>query len=178
MTVLAGGGLIFSPEQLFQHGTAANAESEQDSTFPRALRIPSIGIDAPIVQIGLEENKEMESPKSPAYAGWYKYSALPGGNGTAVIAGHLDTSLGLPAIFWNLSKLTAGDRIEIDDKNGKTHVYLVTESHQYKNSNAPLEQIFASGSDSLLQLITCAGGWSWTNGTYEDRLVVTAKKAV
>src|SRR5689334_1847934 len=47
-------------------------------TTPIAVRIGGIGVDAPVVPVGLEPNGEMEIPDSVAQVGWYRLGAVPG----------------------------------------------------------------------------------------------------
>ena len=54
------------------------------------LQIEAIGIDAPVVSLGVEADGTMQSPSGPLDAGWYTFSAIPGAPGNAVFSGHVD----------------------------------------------------------------------------------------
>ncbi|MEP6660328.1 MAG: hypothetical protein ABJD24_10475, partial [Acidimicrobiales bacterium] len=62
---------------------------------PLELDIPSLGVDAPVVGVGMTSAKVMDAPMGPANdpvwqeAFWYRGSAIPGALSTAVFAGHV-----------------------------------------------------------------------------------------
>src|SRR2546422_1825618 len=45
---------------------------------PARLVVPSIGVDAPIVEVGLKPDGAMDSPHGPDPVGWYSFSPTPG----------------------------------------------------------------------------------------------------
>jgi len=126
--------------------------------------------------VGLTNNAEMDVPTSPDTVGWYKHGVMPGEQGSAVLAGHLDTMWGGPAVFWKLDDLKTGDMIDIQTADNQTLQFRVTGLQRYPVDKAPMEQIFASASGSQLNLITCAGSWKRKKG-YAERLVVFAERA-
>src|SRR6185437_12791823 len=46
--------------------------------LPVRVRIPRIGVDAPIETVGLEANGTMGTPQSFSDVGWYGYGPTPG----------------------------------------------------------------------------------------------------
>src|SRR3972149_11086899 len=66
------------------------------------LVIPRIGVDAPVVTMGVDGNGVMQSPKGPEEVGWYDFTAQPGFGGNAVFGGHGDFHDYGPAGFWGL----------------------------------------------------------------------------
>ena len=95
---------------------------------PLRLRIPAIGVDAALVQLGLNGDGTLEVP---AYedAGWYSGASRPGAVGPAVIAAHLDSLTG-PAVFYRLKNLKRGDVIHVDYPN-ETVSFAVKETRIY-----------------------------------------------
>ncbi len=138
---------------------------------PTRLRIPLLGIDAEVEQVGKTKDGAMDVPKSFWTVGWYKLGAKPGEIGNAVMAGHLDNPKG-PSIFWDLKKLVPGSRIFISDNKGQEMVFEVYDNENYPFDSAPLEKIFGTASNVQLNLITCGGVFDQKSQNYDRRLVV------
>lgn len=75
---------------------------------PIRLTIPALGVDASVVELGLDSDGELATPADFDTAGWYTDGPEPGEVGPSVIAGHVDDRSG-PAVFFGLRDLTAGD---------------------------------------------------------------------
>ena len=63
---------------------------------PVRLRVPVIGVNAPMTELTLDETGALRPPPAdmPAFAGWYGDGTTPGSVGTAVTTGHVDTPQG------------------------------------------------------------------------------------
>ena len=146
------------------------------TTSPQRLKIPSIGVDAFVEQMGLTAKGDMDAPAGPNNAGWYKYGTLPGEIGSAVMDGHSGWRDNIPAIFDDLGNVRVGDKIYVETSDGLTTTFVVREIKEY-GYNADAEEIFHS-SDGLshLNLITCAGTWNNISRSSSLRLVVFADK--
>src|SRR3954452_18423369 len=57
--------------------------------LPARVRIPAIGVDAPVIRRGLDRNGALEVPPRWGDADVYVHSPRPGAPGPAVIAGHV-----------------------------------------------------------------------------------------
>lgn len=150
----------------------SRAPVTRQENYPVRLRIPAIGVDAYVEQMGEQADGSMATPTDPDNVAWYSYGAIPGENGNMVMAGHLDRIGGSPAVFWDLSQLDAGDRVVVQDGAGATYHYVVTEQTSYPYNEAPLSEIFGFDLVSRLNLITCRGDWDRSRQTYTERLVV------
>lgn len=99
--------------------------------------------------------------------GHYENSVLPGQRGNFAVAGHRT-----PAIFWDLDRLKAGDKIVVETRKG-FHIYVVTTvkiTHPQSWAEVnPTPPGFKYGS-KVLTLTTCNPKWD----NYE-RLVVHAR---
>jgi sortase A len=142
-------------------------------SVPVRLRIDAIDLDAPIIPVGINEKGEMDVPDSAQVAGWYEKGPLPGQDGSAVIAGHLDTWIGTAGLFNRLHELKTGDVIEVTDAAGNVTLFEVLRTRAYPLSQAPEEIVFSDAAVPQLNLITCAGSRTWDG--YTDRLVVYAR---
>lgn len=152
----------------------ANAEEEvtvQTHNAPARLVIPSIHLNAPVINVGVNNRGEMDVPdgKTP-YVGWYQYGTIPGEVGSAVIDAHVY------AAFKNLSKSREGDEIVVQDETGTETKFVIEHTEVYALNEVPLQEIFNTKDTARLNLITCSGTFVKSLNTYDHRLVVFAKK--
>lgn len=145
-----------------------------DEALPVHLSVPSIGINAPVEEVGTLANGDMATPLRNPWvdAGWYSGGPHPGEKGSAVIDGHLDRKGGLPAVFWYLRNVHIGDAVYVTEKDGRQLRFHVTHIAYYTPQNAPLQDIFGNNSGTYLNLITCAGDWIPDQHQTTLRLVV------
>ena len=141
---------------------------------PTRLEIPAIGVDAFIEQVGLTSERAMDVPKGWMNVGWYREGFYPGEVGNAVIAGHLDSVGGGPAVFWDLDKLVPGDEVRVTYENGDRYTFAVQSQQTYAHdAEGPIiSSIFDQSLTPDLNLITCDGAWDRGQATYTQRLVV------
>src|SRR5581483_2097891 len=76
------------------HSQRAYATST--TVLPSRLVIPALSIDANVQYVGVTATGNMATPHGFADVGWYKLGTIPGNQGSAVIAGHVDNGLGMP----------------------------------------------------------------------------------
>jgi sortase (surface protein transpeptidase) len=139
---------------------------------PSTLAIPSIGVRAPIVGVGLRADGAMQTP-DPGQVGWYRHGPKPGAPGPAVLVGHVDTRTG-PDVFYRLRELRPGDEILVGRPDGTTARFLVGRLERHPKTALPTSQIWTPTSRRQLWLITCAGIWDDATGHYRDNLIVYA----
>lgn len=155
--------------------TTPEATPTADASISRLI-IPAIEVDAPVVELGLDAHKVMESPSTPEEIAWYGFSGRPGMGSNAVFSGHLDFAGYGPAVFWRLRDLVPGDRILVAFDDGSALAYRVTGMALYNDATAPVDQIIGPTQTDQLTLITCAGLFNRAIGRYDDRLVVHAER--
>ena len=146
---------------------------------PVRLEVPAIGVDAYVEEVGLTADRAMDVPQEWQNAGWYNRGYRPGEPGNSVIAGHLDTTSGGPAVFWDLAQLLPGDEIHVGYENGDRYTFIVQETGEF-NYNAEgevIDRIFGDSPTEDLNLITCQGTWDRSSRTYDKRLVVFSSLA-
>lgn len=149
-------------------------QKEQTGIIPVRIEIPAIQVDTAVIQVGKTADGQMEVPNNTIQTGWYKPGYTPGSQGKAVIAGHVDSKKG-PGVFFYLKELQAGDKIFLTDKTGRKLTFSVQSKKSYPAEKAPIDKIFGSSRDRLLNLITCTGTFDYERRTHPNRLVVTAK---
>jgi LPXTG-site transpeptidase (sortase) family protein len=142
---------------------------------PVRLRIPSLGVDARVENVGVTAEGFMQAPASFKDAGWYKDGSRPGAEGSAVFDGHVNNGLTTAGVFEHLGQIQAGDTITVSDADGQTRTFRVTDSKVYEEGTAPSEEIFSRAGPPRLVLITCDGDWDRAERQYTHRLVVYAE---
>jgi sortase (surface protein transpeptidase) len=138
------------------------------------ITIPSIGVKAGIVGIGLRADGAMQVP-DPDQVGWYKRGPRPGTPGPAVLIGHLDSRTG-PAVFYRLRQLRPGDEILVGHRDGSTTKFIVGRLERHPKTALPTNRIWPTTSKPLLRLITCGGSFNHATGHYRDNLIVYADR--
>jgi LPXTG-site transpeptidase (sortase) family protein len=141
--------------------------------LPSRLRIPSIGVDAQVVGVGLLSDGSMDVPDNLWSTAWLSSGARPGQPGPSVIAGH--RGVGTPAVFSHLENARPGDRIYVSDATGGELVYEVTGVVSVDLSPSTQVDVFGPTATQQLVLITCFGKYSSSTGTYDHRLVVVTR---
>jgi sortase (surface protein transpeptidase) len=139
---------------------------------PSVLSIPSIGVRAPVVGVGLEANGAMQTP-DPGQVGWYRNGPKPGDPGPAVLVGHVDSRTG-PAVFHRLGRLRPGDEILVGRADGTTARFLVGRLERHPKTALPTSRIWTKANRPLLRLITCTGSFDHATGHYRDNLILYA----
>lgn len=141
---------------------------------PVSIDIPSIDVKAAIEPTGVLENGEMGVPENVDQVGWFEPGYKPGAKGHSVFAGHVDSLTG-PAIFYDLKKVKAGEKVALTDADGRKMVFSITAIKSYETDEAPIEKIFGKSDARMINLITCTGDFNRSIGSHEERLVVTAE---
>ncbi|MEV6176155.1 class F sortase [Streptomyces sp. NPDC052016] len=141
---------------------------------PDRIRIPSIGVDAPLTALGLTKsgNLDVPPPDRENLAGWYEAGTTPGETGTAIVAGHVDNADG-PAVFYDLGALKRGATIEVARRDGGVAVFTVDAVEVYEARAFPDRKVYGAAGRPELRVITCGGGYSRTTG-YKGNVVVFA----
>ena len=140
---------------------------------PTRLRIPSIGVDAPFVRLGVMPNREVETPSSTTEVGWYAYGPTPGELGPAVVIGHVDSRLG-PGVFYSLGQLKPGDTIEAVRQDGSVATFRVDRLEHHEQGSFPTEEVYGDLPYAGLRLITCSGTYDRESRRYDFNLIVFA----
>lgn len=138
------------------------------------LRIPSINVDAVIESVGITASKGVGIPKDPLNVAWFNQGPFPGEEGNSIIVGHYGFKNYKPAVFDNLYKLQKGEKIYIEDRDGKTITFIVRELKKYKYDEEAYAVFVSNDEKAHLNLITCSGAWDENLGTHLSRLVVFA----
>lgn len=152
-------------------GGAAHALAR---SVPVTLRVPAIGVDTPVMQLGLAADGTVQVPPITAHdrAGWYRHSPTPGQTGPSVILGHVTVGAYGDGVFRHLARLRKGDRIEAGLENGTTATFTVTSVRTVAKADFPSDEVYGNVARPELRLITCGGTRTGTG--YLDNVIVFA----
>jgi len=147
------------------------------ASAPLAIKIPSIGVQSTLVQLGLNPDKSIEVPPlddPDSKAGWYKYSPTPGQIGPTVILGHVDSAKYGPGVFFKLGALQPGATVEVTLTDRIVAVFTVDKVVAYPKSAFPSTAVYGTIDHPGLRLITCGGSFDPAAGSYESNIVAYA----
>jgi LPXTG-site transpeptidase (sortase) family protein len=143
--------------------------------MPRPVRIviPSIGLSAPVVPLGLNPDHTLQVPRHFGDTGWFRGGPEPGEPGAAVIVGHVASRSG-PAVFYRLREVRVGEMITVRLQGGSTVRYVVNSMVRVRKSRFPTSRVYARTKQPTLRLITCAGKLNLSTGRHPDNYIVFA----
>ncbi len=142
--------------------------------LPRFLRVPQLSVDARVRRLGVDAKNQLQAPNNIYDAGWYEGSSKPGdAAGAVLIDGHVHGST-QPGVFYDLKKLIAGDKIQIERGDGKIYNFKVVKSQAYNADKVDMAAALVSIVPGKLglNLMTCTGQVKGTD--YQQRLIVFA----
>jgi LPXTG-site transpeptidase (sortase) family protein len=140
---------------------------------PAKLEIPSIGLEAPIVPVGVEPDGTMAAPKSAGDVGWW--AGRKPGEGNVLLDGHHDWN-GRLGSFYRLPELKEGDKIIVhgSDKK-KVLTYKLVWIKNYDRNIDATDLLGNKSGKQIATLITCAGAFDVAAGTRRERAVARAE---
>lgn len=140
---------------------------------PVRLRIPAIGVDTDLMDLGLLGDGSLEVPPLGFPAGWFTGAPTPGELGPAVIAGHVDWA-GREGVFYRLRDIVPGDEITVRREDGSVAVFRVDRTEIFPKDDFPTDRVFGDIDHAGLRLITCIGTFDRAARSYVDNIVVFA----
>jgi LPXTG-site transpeptidase (sortase) family protein len=153
--------------------TASQTERIEGPTTYR-VRIPRIGVDAPVVAIKADENRVLDPPQDPSVVGWWSDGAAPGeARGSAVLVGHTVHTGG--GVFDDMGEVSRGDAIEVDGSDSVLSyrvksIDVLSKEEVARNA----EEIFAQTGAGRLVIITCD---DWDGSAWRSNIVTVATPA-
>lgn len=141
---------------------------------PVRVDIPAIGVDGPVVPLGLQADGALAVPSEPGDAGWWMGGSAPGDPGPAVIVAHRDSVKG-PALFYGVPALEKGDEIRVEDAEGTSSVFVVDRVELHDKDQFPTNAVYGPTRRPTLRLLTCGGNYDAGSG-YAANYVVFAEQ--
>jgi LPXTG-site transpeptidase (sortase) family protein len=142
---------------------------------PQHIRIPSIGVSADVVPLGLNPDGTLAAPRSYHQTGWYAAGPEPGEQGPSVVAGHVDSRQGR-GVFYRLHELRRGDTISFDRSDGSSVAFKVDRLERRHKDDFPTGSVYGRTPGSTLRLVTCSGDFNTRTGHYSDNTIVYASR--
>lgn len=155
------------------------------------LRIPAIGVDAPLGVRPMAPDGTMPMPHGPVDVTWYDFSlhaglgGIPTAWGNTVISGHVDYAANVPyagvryngpAVFADLGRLRPGALIEVARSTNVTYRVVSVETHP--SDRGDWLSLFTTTPVEMLTLYTCTGTFNPRTIEYSDRIVVQAVRVL
>jgi LPXTG-site transpeptidase (sortase) family protein len=156
--------------------TAARRVRDAQSQMPvdpQRLKIPSLGIDAPVLPI-TADGLRLVPPSDPQSVGWWSAGARPGSQrGTAILAGHTVSTGG--GVFNDLDRMRPGQRVQILSSGPRLRLRVTSVKTYHKTALAEhAAEIFDQTRPGRVALVTCD---DWTGTDYLSNVVVIAAPA-
>lgn len=146
---------------------------------PYRMVIESIGVDAPVQTLGLDENALPQVPtgdNAREVVAWYDFSAQPGTGSNAVFVGH-GNYFG-SAVFRDIELLAPGDIIALSGDDGVRLIYTTTEVLFLDPGDPDSLKVMQATDQDMITVITEAGEWVEEfpgQGYYSDARVIRAE---
>jgi len=153
------------------------AVQDMPASVPVRIVIPAIGVNAPIMTVGMADGAVGVPPlSSHNLVAWFNGSVTPGQDGPSLIDGHVDSYTG-PSVFFNLKNLRQGDIVRILRSDGTTVTFRVAWVQVTSKSAFPWGAVLGPMAYPALRLVTCGGPFDYATGHYTDNIIVYARMA-
>lgn len=191
--VLALAMLIVSGRPL--DGGAAEAAlpgAKPPAALGDRLRIPALGVDAPLGVRQVTKDGGLPKPSRAADVVWYDFGlhpglgGVPGASGNTVLTGRVDSAsndghTGVhyagPAAFTDLGLVRLGHRIEVI-RGGQTLSYRVVSVDVFSEEEADWRAVFASTPVEMLTLFNSTGEFDTHYVDWADKTVIKAVRVL
>ena len=154
------------------------------------MRIPSLGVEAPIEALGKVPGYNKLDVPRPRNVGWYHIYDKPGFGTNSIYSAHKDWFPDIRGPFYALTDLEDGDVVVVVMDDGREYIYEVFLQRRYIAGEVPMADLISPheaedpalrrpANEEWVVLITCGGEFVEANpdgsGYYVDRDVVIAK---
>lgn len=137
---------------------------------PERIVLPKLGVDAPVVPVGVEADGAMGTPGNARDVAWWQ--GTKAGTSNALFAGHRDWS-GARGSFYSLQSLSPGDEIHVVGQ-GQQLTFAVQWVRQVGGDSSEAPDILAPTEHPAITLITCGGVFDRSIRHYTDRVIARA----
>lgn len=173
---VSGGGGPPECEQLNNPGGGLDWTRSHDAgPWPTDGRIglSSLGVDAPIVRVGVGPSGEMVVPSAAHQVAWLDQGEFPGRTNNAVLAGHISWG-GQAGAFSRIQQLRDGAPVVVT-MDGQRWEFRVTWVCAFDRNTHLAEQIMGQTEVPSVTLITCGGVFDRSAGTHTQRIAARAE---
>jgi len=178
-------GTLDVPVNGLETPTATPIATPPPSSAPVArMIIEKIGVDAPVISLGLDENAVPLVPDNPGDVVWYNFSTPPGWGSNAVFSGHVDWTVnGVPVtgVFYDLRKIEVGDIIKVRLADNTEYEYKVIGNLAMAYDDPKALEVMGATPSEIITIITCGGTFvreygNPIGGNYTHRQIVRAER--
>jgi hypothetical protein len=142
---------------------------------PSQVTVASLGVDVPIIPVGLDGAGNMELPADPAIAGWYEYGPAPeSAAGATVVAAHVDSLTYGLGPFAALADAEPGTQIVVTDARGAARTYAVSSIETTGKGEVVWASIFDRSGPPRFVLVTCGGEFDYSTRHYLSNVIIIA----
>ncbi|CUR61434.1 exported hypothetical protein [metagenome] len=155
-----------------EHPAGTPAPPTDPPGTPVALRVPALGLRAPVVGVALDADGALVPPADARVVGWWSGGVRPGGRtGAALLTGH--TVHDGTGVFDDLARLEVGDAVEVLTRRRVLdfRVWKVREVTRARLATSA-NRLFDQTGDATLVLVTCS---DWDGVRYLGNTVVVAR---
>lgn len=134
---------------------SASAPPQISLAEPLRISISAIGMNNPIVSVGLDRQNLPIVPKHDV--GWYNVSAAPGEGENIVLWGHVlrfTEAPQIPAPFGKIKQLQPGNQVVLYNRGGDAFEYVVTQQIWVKPNE--VRYILPQGRE-MVTMVSCIG---------------------
>ncbi len=170
-----------SPDAVSAYGpvtvrdASAEAAAAHPLPAPARVRVESLGVDADVEAVGVEEAGSMVVPAEIDRVGWYRYGSVAGAEaGNTVLAGHVDAEGEGRGALFELREVEVGTQVTVTDEAGGEHVHEVVGRATVVTDVLPVAEIVARDGGRRLVVITCGGPFQPELSSNRGNVVVTA----
>ena len=148
-------------------------------TAPLRLVVESLGVDAPVVEMGLDDQGIPQVPLNGQDVAWYNFSSPPGAGSNTVFAGHINWE-GALGVFADMDELQPGDRVRLISQDEYEYTYEVFANFAVDPYEDDSLKVMDPTPTDTVTLITCGGTWipdasERFGGSYTNRIIVQAR---
>ena len=170
-------GFIRPPAAAWMRVPAAlSASTRVEPEIPERIAIPALSVSALVVAVGKDATGGVAVPEDISTVGWYSASERLGSPlGTTVIVGHRDGRDVGAGAFYELEKLSSGDRVLVAGDGAATSFTVREVLLVPKEDFAQVSpQVFSSKGTGRVVLVSCGGEFDYSLGSYESNVIVIA----
>ena len=145
--------------------------------IPERLLVEILDVDAVLVTTIVDTDGALVPPENPAQLGWWR-GVRPGeGQGSVVIAGHVDSRRFGQGPLARIVELEPGDRAVLTTAGGARADYVVRGLQTFPKESFPAAELFGADGPERLVLVTCGGTFDRARGGWDSNVVAVLDPA-
>lgn len=138
---------------------------------PQRLLVEPLDVDALVVTTLVDTDGALVPPEDPAQLGWWR-GVRPGeGEGSVVIAGHIDSRRFGQGPLARIVELKPGDRAVLTTAGGASADYVVRGIQTFPKESFPAADLFGTDGPERLVLVTCGGAFDRARGGWDSNVI-------